>query len=416
MKLRSLRAFRHRNFRLFFCGQSTSLIGTWIQLIAMSWLVYRLTGSAWLLGVTGFAMQIPILLLAPFAGTLADRFDRRRLLVGVQVAMFVQAVTLAVLDWSGAIQVWHVIVLALLGGIINAADTPLRQSLMPELVTGREDLAAAVAFSSFMQNAGRLIGPTLAGVLLAFWSEAVCFALNAVSKLAVIGAVVALALAPRPPRRGGSSVLDDIREGVAYAWNLVPIRILLPVLACVSFMATPYQTLMPIVAAEVFGGGADTLGFLIGAAGFGGTSTVLWLAGRRSVRGLPRIIAGGAATAGIALVAFAFCPWYFPALALLFIAGGGIMTVITSTSQILQTIVDDDKRGRVMSIYTMSFLGMIPLGALAAGAAAELIGALYTMAAGGAFCLVAAAILVTRFPTLRTHLTPIYERLGVDRN
>jgi MFS family permease len=415
MKLHSLRAFRHRNYRLFFSGQSLSVIGTWVQQIAMAWLVYRLTESAWLLGVTGFASQIAVLVLAPLGGFWADRLDRRRLLVATQAIALAQALALALLAYAGAVQVWHVIVMALLLGVVSALDVPIRQSFTIEMVPDRADLPSAIAFNGFMQNAGRMIGPTAAGLLLVATSEAFCFLLNGISKLAVLGVMGMMVLPPQRKAVAGP-LWSSLKEGAAYGWRLAPVRWLLPVVGLVSFMATPYQTLMPIVAAEVFAGGAETLGFLVGAAGLGGVTGVVLLASRPDVRGLTRWTFAGALVTGVSTVAFAYTPW-FP-LSLLFIAGTGLGVIVTanSVSMIVQTVVEDDKRGRVMGFYAAAFLGTQPLGSLAAGAIASAIGAAHTLALGGAGCVLVAALLHRRLPQLRGELRALYDALGVARS
>jgi MFS family permease len=411
--IHSLRAFHHRNFRLFFYGQSVSLIGTWTQQIAMLWLVYRLTHSAFLLGVTGFASQIAILVFAPFGGIWSDRLDRRRMLLVTQSLFLLQGLILALLTYTHLIQVWHVIAMALLLGLVMAFDTPIRQAFLPQMVPSKADLPSAIAFNAFMQNAGRLIGPTIAGFLIAWAGEGFCFLLNGISKFALIAAVLQMAVARHQPRATKTSVVKDFAEGVAYCWNVVPIRMLLPLLALVSFMASPYATLMPIFAKEVFHGGAKTMGFLIGAAGFGALVGMIWLAARKSVRGLSRMIICTTALAGISLMVFSYSRLLWLALPAMALAGFGIVVTAMSVSMILQTIVDDDKRGRVMSFFTISFLGMTPLGSLAAGALASAIGAPHTLAIGGACCVAGAWVLRHKLPQFRIHLRPIYVRLGI---
>ncbi len=411
----SLRALKHPNFRLFFAGQTVSVIGTWIHAVAMSWLVYRLSGSALLLGLTGFASMAPLFFLAPLMGLLADRVDRRRLLLITQVFAAIHAAVMAGAAYADLLSAWHVIVLATLLGVIQAADTPLRQTFLAEMVTAREDLPSAVALSAFMQQAGRLIGPTIAGLLMAASSEALCFLVNAMSKLGVIAAVAAMKIGERPQKRRQARVLADLADGLRYAWDTVPVRILLPSLAAVSFFVAPYQALMPIFAAEIFHGGAETLGYLMAAAGLGGGIAVLLLAGRKDVRGLARIILVAAVTAGAALLAFSQTRLLWLAYVLLFLVGAGMLVVITGTSTILQTIVEDEKRGRVMSLYTMSFLGMIPMGSLAAGALAERLGAITTLAASGACCLGAGFALWMKLPVLRSNIRAHYVRLGIVR-
>jgi MFS family permease len=409
----SLRAFRHRNFRLFFFGQSLGIIGYWVQQIAMAWLVYRLTGSAWLLGVTAFAGQAAVLVLAPFGGIWADRVDRKKLITIAQAIAAVPAFTLAALTWLDVVQVWHVIVLALVLGVVIAIDAPIRQSFLPEMVPDRQDLPSAIAFNSGMYNAARMIGPTIAGLLLAATGEAFCFLVNGVTKLIALVPLLVMVFPARPPRGTPPPVWRALKEGVAYAWNLVPARMLLPVVALVSFMATPYQALMPIFAAEVFGGGAELLGFLMAAAGLGGVCAIVLLASRREVRGLLRWIAAACFCAGTALSVFAYSSHLALSVLMLMIAGAGIVLTVNGVSTILLTIADERMRGRVSGYYTMAFLGMYPLGGLAAGALASWIGAMHTLALGGACCIACAIWLWTRLPGLRVHLRPIYVRLGI---
>jgi MFS family permease len=409
----TLRALRHRNYQLFFCGQTLSIIGNWVQQIAMAWLVYRLTESAWLLGVTGFAGQIAILVLAPFAGMWADRFDRYRLLLLTQALSALPPVVLAVLGYAGLIEVWHVVAMALLAGIINAIDTPIRLTFTTEMVT-REDLPSAIAMNALMQNAGRMIGPTVAAGLLAISTEAFCFIVNALSKAFIVATVLLMRIAPRAAAAAPGSPWQQLRDGVRYAWDLVPVRWLLPMVATVSFMVTPYQTLMPIFAAEVFEGGASLLGFLMAAAGCGGVIGMLALASRRDVRGLTRWITFASMVSGISVAVFALSPWLPLSLLAIAFTGFGIVVNGMSVSTMIQTIVDDRMRGRVMGLFSMAFLGMFPLGSLAGGALATAIGAPATLAIGGCICTCAALLLWRRMPALRAHLRPIYERLEIS--
>jgi MFS family permease len=408
-----LRAFRYRNFRLFFYGQSLGIVGYWVQQIAMSWLVYRLTGSALLLGATAFAGQIAVLFLAPFGGLWADRVDRRRLLIVTQAAAAVPAFALALLAWLDVVEVWHVIVLATALGVVIAIDAPIRQSFLPEMVPEKQDLPSAIAFNSGMYNVGRLIGPAIAGVLIIATSEAFCFLVNGVTKLIAVLPFLVMATTPRERPTGHVPILRAFKEGVAYAWNLVPVRLLLPVVALVSFMATPYQALMPIFAAEVFGGGPDMLGFLMGAAGLGGLVAIGLLAARRELRGMVRWVAAACFCAGAALTVFAYSTHLALSVVMLMLAGTGIVLAVNGISTVTMTIVEDSMRGRVMSFYTMAFLGMYPVGGLAAGALASWIGAMHTLAIGGVCCMLCAVWLWTRLPGLRVHLRPIYVRLGV---
>jgi MFS family permease len=411
--IHSLRAFRYRSYRLFFFGQSLAVLGNWIQFLAMSWLVYRLTGSAWLLGVTGFASQIAILLLAPFGGLWADRVDRRRLLLMTQVAAAVPGFVLAALAYLHVVAVWHVIVMACVFGVIMAVDVPVRQSFLPEMVTDRQDLPSAIAFNAIIQNGGRMLGPTLAGVLIAGFGEAPCFLINGLSKVAAVATLVMMVIKPAGHARATSSLWQEFREGLAYARASVPIMRLLPVVALVSFMASPYRTLMPIFAREVFAGGADTLGYLIGAAGLGGVTGLFLLASRANVRGLLPWIVAAAATAGTTLVLFSYSKTYALSLVLIAVTGLGSLVVAMGINTIVQTIVEDRMRGRVLGLFAVSFLGMFPLGSLAAGAAATWIGAQHTLAAGGACCVLCAFWLWRRLDELREHIRPIYTRLGI---
>jgi MFS family permease len=411
--LHSLRAFRHRNFRLFFYGQTLGIIGYWVQQIAMSWLVYRLTGSALLLGATAFAGQIAVLVLAPFGGLWADRVDRRRLLIVTQAAAAVPAFALALLAWLDVVEVWHVIVLASLLGVVIAIDAPIRQSFLPEMAPVTHDLPSAIAFNSGMYNVGRMIGPAIAGVLIIVTSEAFCFLVNGVTKIIAVLPFLVMVTTPREQPTEHVPILRAFKEGVAYAWNLVPVRLLLPVVALVSFMATPYQALMPIFAAEVFAGGPDMLGFLMGAAGLGGLVGIALLASRRELRGMLRWIAAACFCAGAALAVFSYSTELALSFAMLMIAGTGIVVAVNGISTVTMTIVEDRMRGRVMGFYTMAFLGMYPVGGLVAGALASWIGAIHALAIGGACCMLCALWLWTRLPGLRVHLRPIYVRLGV---
>lgn len=409
----TLRALRHRNYRLFFCGQTLSIIGNWVQQIAMAWLVYRMTESAWLLGVTGFAGQIAILVLAPFGGLWADRFDRHRLLLITQALSAVPPLVLAVLSYSGMIAVWHVVVMALLAGIVNAIDTPIRLTFTTEMVT-REDLPSAIAMNALMQSIGRMIGPAIAGALLTVSTEAFCFVINTVSKIIIVGTVIGMTIVPQVITPPTLSPLQQLREGVRYAWELIPVRWLLPMVATVSFMVTPYQTLMPIFAAEVFEGGASLLGFLMGAAGAGGVIGMLALASRKDVRGLTRWVTFASMSAGLSAIVFAFSPWLPLSLLAIAVTGFSIVVNGMSVSTMIQTIVDNRMRGRVMGLFSMAFLGMYPLGSLAGGAIAAAIGAPAALAIGGCICTVAALVLWRRMPALRAHLRPIYEHLEIS--
>ncbi len=415
----ALRAFRHANYRLYFTGQSVSLIGTWVQQIAISWLVYRLSGSALLLGITGFAGQIAILFLSPFGGIWADRFDRCKSLIVTQVLTIILSLILAGVTWtaqdhaSPSVTVWTAITLAMLLGIVQALETPARSSYTPELVGTKSDLPSAIAFSGGMQNAGRMIGPTIAGLLLVYFSEAFCFVLNAVTKIWLIGCLLMIGVAPLAKSAPAEKVWASIVDGARYTWGLKPLRYMLPMLALMSFCITPYQALMPIFAAEIFSGGASMLGFLVGAAGFGGIIGMVYLAARPQIRGLLRWAAVGPGIAGVALTIFALSHHLALSLACMVLVGFGVITTAMTSNTIIQTVCDPEKRGRVTSYYIIAFMGIHPLGCLAAGALASRIGAPYALAIFGVICTLGAAWLLYRMPMLREHIRPLYARAGV---
>jgi MFS family permease len=407
------RALRHRNYRLFFMGQGTSLIGTWLTRVATAWLVYRLTGSAMLLGVTGFAGQIPAFLIAPAAGVLVDRWNRHRVLLVTQTLAMVQSGMLAALTLGGVITVWHVIALALFQGAINSFDMPARQAFVVQMVESREDLPNAIALNSSMVNAARLVGPSLAGFLIAAVGEGWCFAIDAVSYIAVLASLAAMRIPPRTVLRKTGRFLAELGDGLRYASGSVPIRAILLLLACVSLVGMPYMVLMPVFAARVFGGGAHTLGVLMACAGAGAMGGALWLASRRSVLGLGRTLVVGAFAFGGGLVAFSFTSTLGLAVPALVVAGAGMMVQMASSNTLIQTLVDEDMRGRVMSLYAVAFFGMAPFGSLLGGWLGGRIGAPEAVRLGGGIVLLAAALFLSRLPALRRSVRPIYVRLGI---
>ncbi|HKV52680.1 MAG TPA: MFS transporter [Gemmatimonadaceae bacterium] len=409
-----LRALRHRNYRLFFSGQSVSLVGTWITRIATSWLVYRLTGSALLLGIVGFCGQIPTLLLAPFSGVIVDRANRRRMLVATQVLSMLQSLALAVLALAGIITVAEILVLQVAQGIINAFDTPARQAFAIEMVEERADLPNAIAINSSMVTGSRIIGPTVGGILIAASSEGWCFLVDAISYIAVIASLLAMRL----PDTGSSSrqrgsALEELREGVRYVSGFVPARTVLLLLALVSTMGMPYVVLMPAVASRILHGGPHTLGFLMTASGAGALAGSMYLVARPSVLGLGRAIAVATMTFGVGLAAFALSHALWLSLLLLPIAGGGFMVQAASTNTILQTIVDERLRGRVMAFYAMAFLGTAPIGSLVAGVVANRIGVPMTIFFGGVACVAGGAWFTLRLPKLRATIRQIYVERGI---
>lgn len=410
------RALRHRNYRLFFGGQSLSLIGTWLTRIATSWLVYRLTGSTLTLGVVGFAGQIPTFVIAPFAGVWVDRWNRHRVLIVTQVLAMLQSAALAALALSGRINVPSVIGLSVFQGFINAFDVPARQSFVVQMVDDREDLPNAIALNSSMVNAARLLGPSIGGVLIAMVGEGWCFAIDALSYLAVIGSLLAMRipLAVRVP--SGKRLLRELKDGFRYAAGFAPIKNVLLLLALVSFMGMPYTVLMPVIATRILGGGAHTLGFLMAASGMGALTGTLYLASRKSVLGLGRVIVFASAGFGLGLIAFSRSHVFWLSFAVLVPTGLGMMVQMAASNTVLQTVVDEDKRGRVMSFFTMAFFGTVPFGSLFAGVMADRFGVQNTILFGGATCIVGSLLFLRKLPELRRLARPVYVRLGILRD
>jgi MFS family permease len=409
-----LRALAHKNYRLFFAGQSISLIGTWMTRIATAWLVYRLTGSALLLGVVGFAGQIPSFLLAPLAGVLVDRWNRHRLLLITQVLAMLQSLALALLTMSGLIKMWHVIVLSVLQGLINSFDMPARQAFVVEMVEKREDLANAIALNSSMVNAARLLGPSIGGVVIAAAGEGWCFMIDSVSYLAVIASLLAMTITARVIRpTNDANIFQQLREGWSYATRFAPIRNVLILLALVSLVGMPYTVLMPVFANDVLHGGPNTLGLLMAASGVGALVGALFLAARKTVLGLGKFIPLMAGAFGAGLIAFSFTRVLWLSLALMVVTGLGFMVQMAVSNTVLQTIVDEDKRGRVMSFYTMAFMGTAPFGSLLAGSVADRIGTPHTLLFGGIGCILGALWFATTLSDLRRDVRPIYERIGI---
>ena len=409
----SLRAFHHRNFRLYFAGQGISQTGTWLQTIATSWLIYHLTGSAFLLGLASFAQYIPMLVLGPFAGVWVDRQRKRTVLLITQGFALAQSLAMLALVASGEVQPWHLIAANLTLGILNAFDSPARQAQLVELVGGKEDLPNAIAFSSILMNGARFVGPMLGGAVIAGFGEVWGFALNSMMRGAVILALWLIRAAPRPTEKAASSLLAQLAAGFRYAYGFVPTRSALLLLSAVSFSVQPYQTLAPYFARDVFHGGSETLGYLIGAGGFGAVSGMVYLAMKPSVRGLLSMVPIAAAAAGAALIVFSFSSSLWLALPMLFLVGMGAMLCAAATNTVLQTIVEDRMLGDVVSIYMMSFLGVAPLGALCAGALAERIGPPATLALGGALALCAAFAYWMNLSSIRRAIRPVYQKLGI---
>jgi MFS family permease len=409
----SMRALRHRNFQLFFAGQLVSLTGTWMQSVAQSWLVYRLTGSVMLLGFVGFAGQIPVFLLAPVGGAVADRRNRHRILIATQTSAMVLAFALAALTLLGHIQVWHVFVLAAALGLVNAFDIPARQAFVADMV-GRDDLINAIALNSSMVNGARIVGPAVAGILVASVGEGWCFFINAASYVAVIAGLLMMRITrhERVPLPG--SALANIAEGFRFVAQTAPVRALLVLLGVISLMGMPYAVLMPIFADRILHGGASGLGLLMGASGAGALVGALSLAVRRGMRGLGRWVALSSAGFGASLILFSLSRSFWLSAALLVPAGFSMMIEMASSNTLIQAMVPDALRGRVMAVYSMMFMGMAPIGALLAGLLANRLGAPHTVALGGAVCMVGAAVFGLRLPVLRDEARQIIVALQMS--
>lgn len=409
----AFRALRHRNFRLFTAGQTVSLIGFWMQQVAVSWLVYRLTDSAFLLGLVAFASQAPVFVLAPFAGVLADRIDRHRLVITTQALSMLQAFALAALVLSGGVTVAYILMLMTIQGAIRAFDIPGRQSFLVLMVEDRTDLPSAIALNSSMFNGARLVGPAIAGFAISAVGEGWVMLLNAITYFAVLAALLAMNIKPDGITRAAGAVLSHMREGFGYAFRFHPIRAILLMVAVVSITGVPFSVLLPVVATDMLGGNARTLGMLTAATGLGALTGALFLASRASVRGLGRVIVGAALLFGASLIAVSFSRATWLSTAFLACTGFGLMVQMAASNTILQTIVDDDKRGRIMSLYSMAFIGTAPAGSLFAGTLASQLGTPTTLALGGTFCVLAAVAFAMHLPRLRKIVRPIYRRLGI---
>jgi MFS family permease len=410
---RAWRSLRHRNFRLYFGGQSISLIGTWMTRLATSWLVYRLTGSAFLLGVVGFAGQIPTFLFAPFAGVWVDRLDRRQVLLVTQILAMVQSLALAFLTIARHINIQEIIWLSAFQGLINAFDMPARQAFLVQMVEDKQDLGNAIAINSSMVNLARLIGPSLAGALIAISGEGACFLIDGISYIAVIASLVAMRLTPIVVKATKDSMLVQLKEGWTYVSGFAPVRTILLLFAIVSLMGWPFTVLMPIFAGKILKGGPHTLGILMGALGIGALVSATSLAVRKSVLGLGKMIPISTAMLGVGLICFSMSRILWASLLLMLVCGFGMMQQMAASNTIIQTIVEDDKRGRVMSFYAMAFVGMAPFGSLLAGVLARAIGAPFTVMLSGACCVVGAAWFASQLGSIRKLIHPIYIDLGI---
>jgi MFS family permease len=412
-KLPLLPALKSKNYRLFFAGQGISLIGTWMTQLATIWLVYSLTNSPLMLGIVGFTSQIPSFFLAPFGGVFVDRFSRYRTLIGTQIMAMIQSLILAVLALTGVIQVWHIIVLSLFQGFINALDAPARQAFVPELVEHREDLANAIAINSTMINGARLIGPAIGGLLIASVGSGYCFLIDGLSYIAVIAALLAMKIKPWTVSVTNDSPWERVKEGFVYAFSFPPIRAILLLSALVSLMGLQNTILVPIFAKEILKGNAEILGFLMAASGLGALSGGIYLATRKTILGIGKLIAIAPGILGIGLIAFSLSRFLPLSLFTMLFVGLGTILQIAASNTFLQIIVEEDKRGRLMSLYTMSFLGMIPLGNLLGGWLASHIGAPNTLLIDGIACILGSIIFSRQLPSLRKLVLPIYEQKGI---
>jgi MFS family permease len=409
------RAFGHRNYRLFFAGQGTSLIGTWMQQIAMSWLVYRLTGSASLLGLIGFITMAPMFFLTSIAGVFVDRWNRRRVLLVTNLFAMIQAGILGVLTLTGHIAVWHIFLLGFCLGFVNAFDMPTRQSFVIDMVEEKQDLSNAIALNSAMFNSARLVGPALAGLTVAAFGEGICFLINSLSFLAIIVALLAMRIKPKAEKTAASRPLEGFKEGYRYAFSFLPIRYCIMLLALLNFIGMQYTTLMPVFAKDVLHGGPHTLGFLVSASGAGALLSALYLASRKSVLGLERFASIALGVFGCANVVFAFSRIVTLSLCAMVVSGIGMMTVLLACNTIMQTVVEEDKRGRVMSFHAMATLGTMPFGSLIAGTLAAHLGAPHAVLISAGCCVVGSFFFARKVPALRSASRPIYVAHGIIR-
>jgi len=407
------RSLKYSNYRLFFGGQGISLVGTWMQRIAMPWLVYQITGSALLLGIVGFAGQIPILFLSPFAGVLTDRWNRYHVLLFTQILSMIQAGILAWLCLSGLVQIWHIVVLSMMLGCINAFDVPARHSFVIEMVEKKEDLGNAIALNSLMFNGARLIGPSVAGLILASANEGICFLINTVSYFFVIISLLMMKIKKKERIQKDREIYKELKEGLHYTFGFPPIKHIIILLSIVSLMGMSYSVLMPVFAKEVLHGGSHTYGFLMGAAGFGALLGAVYLASRETVLKMGRLIPAAAILFGTALIILSFTRIFSLSVILMVFVGMGMMLQTAASNTILQTITDDDKRGRVMSFYTMAIIGTAPFGSLMAGGLAKIIGTPMTIFAGGVATIAGALYFLRRLPQLKTLVRSIYAKMGI---
>ena len=406
-------SLRSRNYKLYFAGQGISLIGTWIQNIALSWLVYRITGSVFLLGVVGFTSQIPSFVLTPFTGVLTDKYNRLKIMIIAQTLFMIQAFLMAFLVLFNLIDVWHIITLSLLFGVITAFDAPARQSLVIDLIDKPENLSNAIALNSALFNGARLIGPAIAGIIIALVGEGICFLINALSFVAVIAALMQIKIKFNPSKASSDDFKKSFRDGLQYTFRSVPIRTLILLLAILSLAAFPFTVLLPAYAKEILSGNADTLGFLMSALGAGALTGALYMASRKKVLGLSKIISVNSSILGISIIIISFSDKLFFSLVILFFCGLSMILTLSSVNTLLQTITDEDKRGRVMSFYAMALMGIQPIGNLLAGSIASGIGIPHTCLLGGVFTLISGIWFSLNRRSFSGYIRPIYVKKGI---
>ncbi len=396
-----LRSFQYRNYRLYFGGQSVSQIGTWIQTIALSWLVYSLTGSALYLGIVGFIGQIPILVLSFLTGVLMDRWNRHRTFIATQVLTMILAFVLSALVLTGRIEIWHIIILSLLNGLVASFELTSSQTFLYHIIEKKEDIGNAIALNSMLVNLARMLGPSIAGILIASIGEGLCFFVNGASYLPVIAALLLMRVKPQPPATSKRNILKGLKEGVGYAWGSLPIISIIALQALVSLIGMPFQVLMPVFVQEILGEGPHALGFIMGCSGVGAIVATLYLATRRDPFGLVKLVPVAAAILGAGLVGSSLSRFTAVSMFFALFTGFGAILLMAVNNTVLQTIVDDDKRGRVMSLYTISFLGIYPFGNLVAGALANLIGVPNEFMLSGICCLVGSLIFASRLEVIK---------------
>lgn len=406
------RSLQHRNYRLFFCGQSISLVGTWMQYVAVTWLVYKISGSVFTLGLVGFASQIPVFLLVPFTGVLTDRWDRHKVLIVTQIMAMILAFILAWLYFTDLIELWHIFVLSIGMGCMHAFDIPARQAFIIDMVEKKEDLGNAIALNSLMFNGAILIGPSIAGILLAAAGEGVCFLINGLSYFFVILSLLMMKVVRGELKIKGATIFKDLKEGMKYTFGFAPIKYLILFLALVNLLAVPYTILMPAFAKDILQGGSNIYGFLIGASGFGALLGAIYLASGKTFLKMGKIIPWSAAIFGLGLILFSFSRFYLFSFIFMIVIGFGDMLHTAASNTILQTITDDDKRGRVMSFYTMAIVGIAPFGSLVVGELAKILGTPNTIMIGGVTCIIGALIFLRKLPDLKKLVHPVYVNLG----